>query len=100
MILAIMGGYLGLANGSATATPLSAGSAPATAQADSSLVEQVGWRGRRHYRGHGRHWRRHHYRPVFYHRPRYYRPVRVYRHYGWRPRYHRPVRHYRHYRRW
>lgn len=64
--LSLIGGFLGLAGGSASATPISAGSASATAaaQAESPLATQVHWR---------RHWRHRHVRRPVYHRPAYYR---------------------------
>ena len=72
MVLAILGGYLALPGGSASAAPIGAGALPLAQEAGNPLVEQAGWR------------RRHFYRP--YYRPYrygYYRPYRRY----WGPRY-------------
>lgn len=82
MVLAIMGGYLGFANGSASATPLGAGSlATGAAQSENSLATYVqygGGYGRRYYRP-----GRRIYRPYRGYRP-YRRAFRPYR--GFRPR--------------
>lgn len=96
LALAIVGGYLGLASGSASATPLSAGALPGITS-ENPLVQQSQYRRRyyRPYRAYRPVYRR--YRPVY--RP-YRRVVRPYRAYRpvYRP-YRRAYRPYRGYRR-
>lgn len=93
LALAIMGGYLGVTSGTASATPLSAGAIPGIATGN-PLVEEAQYRRRRYYRPYRA------YRPVYRPQRRYYRPYRGYRP-VYRPqrRYYRPYRGYRGYRR-
>ena len=75
MVLGIMGGYLGLQSGPASATPFNPGVTP-LAQAETPLVAKAQWGHRRgwgggHRRGWGggygyrRHWGGYGYRPVY-----------------------------------
>ncbi|HKH34361.1 MAG TPA: hypothetical protein VKA80_09420 [Beijerinckiaceae bacterium] len=83
MAFAIVGGFLALPNGPASAAPIGAGALPLAQEAGNPLIAKAGWRHRGfHHRHHWRPYRhgfyRHHWRP--------------HRHYGfYRPYRHRPV---------
>ena len=91
LVVALLGGSIGVLSGPASATPLSGATSASVAGplSDNPLLEKSHWRPYYH-RHRWRHWRRHHWRPYYYHPRRH--------HWGyWRPWHHRHHHWRRHY---